>query len=628
MSSTNAAINPETTHSGRDSLSPSAGRAGASPGPWRSTSLAARSPSPSYSNSFRDSDSTGHSHRSHAGANSSEQRQRPHPVASSSSGGWSSRRGNERSQGDLHSNTLSSSAFGSFSRSTNTLSSSPSVGAGAAATSPGAGAGGLGAGASANVQKQPLNMEDLAAKFADSKEAKEKFAALQLSPALAPADKERRTPMGSFVPPSSHFAHIKVQRTASLNQNAHSPLLTRGAGGRLQPGHVAQSTEMRRTASHNNAFSSGLGTSLGSSSGALDHSSSGHLNGSSSTSTSPTTANGSHSIIGGGGGGGHGSSAQLAPFSLSQLAPRAPRRSSPQPPEHRLPSPQDQVLQAPTSTPSPLTADKHPLQHTWTLYYDVNTGYNNRHGSSNQNYENNLKELGTFSTVELFARYFNWIEKPHKMEHNTNYHMFKDGIKPMWEDPANANGGRWVINLLSKNTELLDRYWMELAYSLVGEQLDAGDDICGAVLSRRPKADRLAVWVRDKENVEAVNGIGKRLVRILDLAKENISLDFLITTETRSSGPPKNYITLDTIRSELAEEARRAASTPQSSSPETPTLTVDSISATPASATAPSPGTPPCIHVEGDMDKEEPVKENPGGGAGLLISVEGKDGAF
>ena len=474
MSSTNAAINPETTHSGRDSLSPSAGRTGASPSPWRSTSLAARSPSPSYSNSFRDSDSTGSSHRSHSGANSSEQRQRPHPVASS--GGWSSRRGNERSQGDLHSNTLSSSAFGSFSRSTNTLSSSPSVGAGAAAaTSPGAGAGGLGAGAgaSANVQKQPLNMEDLAAKFADSKEAKEKFAALQLSPALAPADKERRTPMGSFVPPSSHFAHIKVQRTASLNQNAHSPLLTRGmyhsssvccsishhallhtvasltgvllscptgAGGRLQPGHVAQSTEMRRTASHNNAFSSGLGTSLGSSSGALDHSSSGHLNGSSSTSTSPTTANGSHSTILGGGGGGHGSSAQLAPFSLSQLAPRAPRRSSPQPPEYRLPSPQDQVLQAPTSTPSPLTADKHPLQHTWqvsatcdfffflffivegptrpitvatnglrphhsanrTLYYDVNTGYNNRHGSSNQNYENNLKELGTFSTASVW----------------------------------------------------------------------------------------------------------------------------------------------------------------------------------------------------------------------------------
>lgn len=135
-----------------------------------------------------------------------------------------------------------------------------------------------------------------------------------------------------------------------------------GAGGRLQPGHAAQSTEMRRTASHNNAFSSGLGASLGSSSGTLDHSGSGHVNGGS---TSPTTTNGSHNTIGGGGG--IGSSTQLAPFSLSQLAPRAPRRSSPQPPEHRLPSPQDQGSQAQTSTPSALTADKHPLQHTWQV---------------------------------------------------------------------------------------------------------------------------------------------------------------------------------------------------------------------------------------------------------------------
>lgn len=36
------------------------------------------------------------------------------------------------------------------------------------------------------------------------------------------------------------------------------------------------------------------------------------------------------------------------------------------------------------------------------------------------------------------------------------------------------------MTLLTKNPELLDRCWMELAYALVGEQLDLGDDICGA----------------------------------------------------------------------------------------------------------------------------------------------------
>jgi len=25
------------------------------------------------------------------------------------------------------------------------------------------------------------------------------------------------------------------------------------------------------------------------------------------------------------------------------------------------------------------------------------------------------------------------------MENSANYHLFKDGIKPVWEDPANAN---------------------------------------------------------------------------------------------------------------------------------------------------------------------------------------------
>lgn len=78
------------------------------------------------------------------------------------------------------------------------------------------------------AQPQPLNLEALAAKFADSRETKEKFATLQLSPALTPStfqEKDRRpAPMGSFSTPATH---IKVQRTASLhytpNNMNHSP---------------------------------------------------------------------------------------------------------------------------------------------------------------------------------------------------------------------------------------------------------------------------------------------------------------------------------------------------------------------------------------------------------------------
>ncbi|KAG0285767.1 hypothetical protein BGZ96_010035 [Linnemannia gamsii] len=269
-------------------------------------------------------------------------------------------------------------------------------------------------------------------------------------------------------------------------------------------------------------------------------------------------------------------------------------------------------------------ADKHPLQHPWTLYYDTTAGYN-RQGSSLHIYENGLRDMGTFTTVELFARYFNWIEKPHKIENSANYHLFKDGIKPMWEDPANASGGRWIVTLLTKNPALLDRCWMELAYALVGEQLDLGDDICGAVLSRRTKADRLAVWVRDKDNVDAINGIGKRLIKFLDLAKEKISLEFQITTDAKSSGLLKRYITLDTITQELAREAEPSSTLTPTGNEVTPSLTIDSVSVTPASATEVSPATPGPSQGSSTQEKES-GEETPTavGASGLLISVDGK----
>ncbi len=60
-------------------------------------------------------------------------------------------------------------------------------------------------------------------------------------------------------------------------------------------------------------------------------------------------------------------------------------------------------------------------------------------------YEAGLQKVGEFDTVEAFCRYFNWLKPPSQLEKNSNYHLFKDGIKPMWEDPANANVRKRLI---------------------------------------------------------------------------------------------------------------------------------------------------------------------------------------
>ncbi len=164
--------------------------------------------------------------------------------------------------------------------------------------------------------------------------------------------------------------------------------------------------------------------------------------------------------------------------------------------------------------------------------------------AAESDYEANLTLIGEFSTVESFCRYFNWLKPPSKLDKNANYHLFKQGIKPMWEDPANANGGKWVLTM--KNApDLLDRCWFDLCMALVGEQIESGGgsedgEICGAVVSLRSKVDRIQVWVRSKDNVGRVNDIGKRIVEVLGVTEaDGVGVEFQYNSEDRP--PPGKF---------------------------------------------------------------------------------------
>jgi translation initiation factor 4E len=126
-------------------------------------------------------------------------------------------------------------------------------------------------------------------------------------------------------------------------------------------------------------------------------------------------------------------------------------------------------------------------------------------------------------------------------------YVSKFPIRPVWEDPHNSSGGKWILRL---KKGLADRYWEEIVLALVGEtffgglppldeaerekwrakrraksisgsgssdalarlpdswesEVDGEDDvieeneceeICGVVLSVRKDEDILSVWNRD-----------------------------------------------------------------------------------------------------------------------------------
>ena len=98
---------------------------------------------------------------------------------------------------------------------------------------------------------------------------------------------------------------------------------------------------------------------------------------------------------------------------------------------------------------------KHQLQNTWTFWYFEN--------NKNKAWEDNLRIVSSFTTVEDFWSIFNYIKSATEIRVGSSYFVFKEGIKPMWEDPQNKPGGRWILNFDKKSRQsTLDNNWLEV----------------------------------------------------------------------------------------------------------------------------------------------------------------------
>ena len=131
-------------------------------------------------------------------------------------------------------------------------------------------------------------------------------------------------------------------------------------------------------------------------------------------------------------------------------------------------------------------------------------------------YENAIKTICTVSTVEGFWETYDYLKRPGDLPTTTDYHFFRHGIKPTWEDPSNARGGKWIVRLPKG---VANRYWEEIILALIGGQFlgVAPDEVCGAVLSVRYSEDILGVWNRSSQDTASVERIRDSVKKILQL---------------------------------------------------------------------------------------------------------------
>ena len=157
---------------------------------------------------------------------------------------------------------------------------------------------------------------------------------------------------------------------------------------------------------------------------------------------------------------------------------------------------------------------KHPLNTKWTLWYTKPAV------DKSESWSDLLRPVTTFDTVEEFWAVQQNIPVPHELPLKSDYHIFRDEIRPEWEDDANSKGGKWSFQLRGSHGEV-DELWLRALLAVIGETIDQEDSqINGVVLSIRRGTYKFALWTKS-EDVEPLREIGARFKQVLKLSEED-----------------------------------------------------------------------------------------------------------
>merc|ERR1719408_430282 len=114
--------------------------------------------------------------------------------------------------------------------------------------------------------------------------------------------------------------------------------------------------------------------------------------------------------------------------------------------------------------------------------------------------------------------------------------IFKDGIKPEWEDEKNACGGHFQIQLKPQvGGGQIDEHWNNLVIAMIGGVLEPADMITGIRLVDKlsgPKvanAIRIELWFTKYNDTSAVNTLKKNFESCMSLKVDG----------SRNPAPPK-----------------------------------------------------------------------------------------
>jgi translation initiation factor 4E len=129
----------------------------------------------------------------------------------------------------------------------------------------------------------------------------------------------------------------------------------------------------------------------------------------------------------------------------------------------------------------------HYLKNRWSLW---------THSSNNNDWSiDSYEYVTTFESIESILTLYENL--PENIIKYSMLFIMKEGIKPIWEDKQNINGGCFSYKI---NNKIVTKIWKELSYALMGETLSEYDIINGITISPKKNFCIIKIWISNCDN--------------------------------------------------------------------------------------------------------------------------------
>mmetsp|Transcript_25741 Transcript_25741/g.65471 ORF Transcript_25741/g.65471 Transcript_25741/m.65471 type:complete len:177 (-) Transcript_25741:474-1004(-) len=160
----------------------------------------------------------------------------------------------------------------------------------------------------------------------------------------------------------------------------------------------------------------------------------------------------------------------------------------------------------------------------WVLWYDK-TDLN----ICNDNWDQFLIRIHSINSVDNFWRLFNNIIPLIETPIGSNFHFFREGIEPKWEDTENIGGGKWVLTYPKKNLEI-EKIWEKTILTLISEKFPmvGKQYINGLVANIRKNEVRFSIWTKNSTDTDVQLRIGRFWKKIIEeeLGKKTLLFEY------------------------------------------------------------------------------------------------------